>query len=435
MDETTRPEGATPAGDPSLSQTWGDPPPSPTSELPGYEPEPWPGFRAGFPPPPPGPVPPVPEPAHPSRPAGRVLVAAVLGLLLVIGGIVGVGVAAHEGGPSTATSATGRGPRSASVATDARDAVVTITTFRRVFGPGTVTGGTELQPLGAGTGMILTSSGEVLTNNHVIDGAFSIRVSVPGRSTAYPASVLGVSPTQDVALIQLQGASGLPTVTLGDPSTVTVGDQVVAIGNALGRGASTTTTGTISGLDRSITARNPTGQPEHLSGLIQTDAPIVPGDSGGALVDTSGDVIGMITAGSSVGPGEASRVGFAIPVDDALGIVDQIRAGRESSTVLLGERGYLGVEVQDLDAASAAQLGVSSGVLVRQVDPEAPAAGLGIAFPAVITAIDGHAVTGPDSLGDLLHAHTPGDQVRVTWVDRQGTHTATVGLSGNGPAV
>jgi S1-C subfamily serine protease len=368
-------------------------------------------------------------------------VAAAAALVLLIGGIGVVGVATHGGsvsGTTPGTASIGSGNGAGTTVTNARDAIVTITTYTKDFGPSSIIGGgTGLTPLGAGTGMILTSTGEVMTNNHVVQGAFSIHVQVPGSSKTYTASVLGVSPSADVALIQLEGASGLPTVTLGDASSLSVGDNVTAIGNALGRGSTTTTNGTVSGLDRSIIAQDPTGDPEHLHGLIQTNAPIVPGDSGGALVASNGEVVGMITAGSSSIPGQAAKVGFAIPVDDALGIVDQIRAGQESSTVLLGERGYLGVRVQDLTPALAAQLGfgTTSGAVVSGIDPGTPAETIGITAPAVITAIDGQPVTSGEVLGTLLHAHTPGEQVRVTWVDAHGTHTATVGLAGNGPAV
>lgn len=371
--------------------------------------------------------------------------AALAGLLLLIGGIGAIGVATHNGSVSTTAGTSigsgqlGSGSGTGSVTTNARDAVVTITTFTRSFGPTSIIGGQNgLTPLGAGTGMILTSSGEVLTNNHVVQGAWSIHVSIPGHSGTYTANVVGASPTADVALLQLQNASGLPTVTLGDASSLSIGDHVVAIGNALGRGTTTTTSGTVSGLDRSITAQDPTGDAEHLTGLIQTNAPIVPGDSGGALVDSSGEVVGMITAGSSTGPGQtATKVGFAIPVDNALGIVNEIRAGHGSSTILLGERGYLGVAVRPLDAAAAAQLGLgtTSGALVVGIQPGSPAAAIGITAPAVITAVDGRSVASADALGPILHAHTPGEQVRVTWVDQQGaTHTATANLI-SGPAV
>ncbi|MDR0360159.1 MAG: trypsin-like peptidase domain-containing protein, partial [bacterium] len=154
--------------------------------------------------------------------------------------------------------------------------------------------------IGAGTGMLVTPSGEVLTNNHVIEGASRIQVSVEGHGSRLPATVLGEDPTHDVALVKLQGVSGLPTVSLAGPNAAKVGQQVVALGNAGGQGGTPEVTqGAITDLNKSITASDPTGASEQLTGLLQTNAPIVEGDSGGALADGSGKVLGMITAGGS----------------------------------------------------------------------------------------------------------------------------------------
>ena len=402
------------------------------------EPELWPGFHAGLPAP--------PEPSvTPPTPQGRrggfraLLAASVVVLLLLSGGfglwqgLVGgrIAIAPHGNGQADL------GPTARSAATVVGPAVVDINTFARTFGQGSAGG--RLTPEGAGTGLILTPSGEVLTNNHVIEGASSIQVTIPRRADTFTATVLGVDPSDDVALLQLQDASGLPTVTLGDPSTLSVGDTVVAIGNALGRGGTpTVTTGTVSALHRSIVAHDPSGTPEHLNDLIQTDANILPGDSGGALVNSASQVVGMITAGAaSAGDRSGRHIGYAIPADAALNIVNEVRAGHGSSTILLGERGFLGVEVRNLDAASAARLGLNaaSGALVVGVQPGSPADGAGITAPAVIVQIDGRAVASADALGPALHAHTPGDQVAVTWLDQAGSHTATVTLIAGGPAV
>jgi S1-C subfamily serine protease len=291
---------------------------------------------------------------------------------------------------------------------------------------------------GAATGMVVTPSGQVLTNNHVIAGATSIRVSIAGHPGTYTAQVVGADPADDVALLQIQGVSGLPTVTLADSSNLRVGQEVVAIGNALGQGGTPSVTdGTISGLGRSIDVADDRGGSEHLTGLIQTDAPIQPGDSGGPLVNSAGQVVGMLTAAARGDFGQpASRVGFAIPTGTALGIVNQIRAGHASSDIILGQTGFLGVVVRDMDAAAAAQLGldVTSGALVVRVNPGSPAAGAGIRQDAVITQIDGQKIASTTELGSILHRHHPGDQVGVTWVDRTGTHTATVSLIA-GPAL
>jgi S1-C subfamily serine protease len=291
-----------------------------------------------------------------------------------------------------------------------------------------------LRPLGAGTGMILTSDGQILTNNHVVAGASEIQVTIPGHGTQ-TATVVGVDPADDVALLQLNDVSGLPTVALGDSSAVQVGDTVTAIGNAFGApGPPTSTTGKVTAINRSIIARDPGGDTaEQLHDVIQIDAGVHPGDSGGALVNADGQVIGIITAGPS---NSTTGVGFAIPIDAALQIVDQIRAGNGSSDILLGERGFIGVAVEPLDAGTASQLGLgdTNGALVTGVKDGSPAATAGMTAPSVIRAIDGRTIANVDELGSAIHSKTPGQQIQVTWVDAQGQHTATLTLS-SGPAV
>jgi S1-C subfamily serine protease len=293
-------------------------------------------------------------------------------------------------------------------------------------------------PLGAGTGMILTSSGEVLTNNHVVEGANSIRATIPSTGATYRADVVGVDPSADVALIQLEGASGLSTVSTGNSSSLSSGQQVVAIGNALGRGgAPSVTSGSVSSLNQSITVSDDRGGSEHLSGLIQSDASISPGDSGGAIVTTDGKVVGMITASATQSPGQSSsRIGYAIPINAALAVVGQVRSGQATADVIIGPAGYLGIEARNIDAATAARLGVSTnaGALVVGVEPGTSAAHAGLSRLSVITAVDGTHVTSADTLGPTIHVHKPGEQVRVTWIDQTGTHTATIRLV-SGPAV
>jgi S1-C subfamily serine protease len=307
------------------------------------------------------------------------------------------------------------------------------------IGTGSSTGGsTARRREGAGTGLILTSSGEVLTNNHVIEGSTTLKITIQGRSGTYNATVIGADPADDVALIQIAGVSGLPTVTLADSSNLKVGQRVVAIGNALGRGgAPTATEGTITALNQAITAGGGNSGPEHLTGLIETDAPISPGDSGGALVTSSGQVAGMITASARVGRFQTtSNQGYAIGINAALDVVNQIRSGHETSDIILGKSGFLGVEVQNLDQGTAAQLGldVTSGALVVGVLSGTPAQRVGIPRNSVITAIDGLTIDSADALGPALHSRNPGERVRVTWVDGNGTHSATVSLIA-GPAV
>ncbi|MGH7903022.1 MAG: S1C family serine protease [Candidatus Dormibacteraceae bacterium] len=289
----------------------------------------------------------------------------------------------------------------------------------------------------AGTGMVLTPSGLVVTNNHVVQGATSIRVTVAGRGS-HPATVVGVDVAADVALLQVQGVSGLPTVTLADSSSLTVSEPVVAIGNALGQGgAPTVTEGTITALDRSVTASDGAGRAEQLSGMIQTDASISPGDSGGPLVNGAGQVVGMITAASAQGFRQpSSTVGFAIPASTAASVVDQIRSGHASSSIILGQPAFLGVGVENLDPAIAAQLGLNAttGALVVRVVPGSPADRAGMSRYAVITSVDGAQVASAGRLGPAILRHKPGQQVRIGWTDQAGVHTSTVTLA-TGPAV
>jgi S1-C subfamily serine protease len=364
-------------------------------------------------------------------------VAAVLAALLLVGAGAGLGWGlTRDQGSSAAQSGSSNGQPATSLDVQA---------IADRLEPAVVDVNTEIQGSfgqigrGAGTGMLVSSSGEVLTNNHVIQGATKIEVSITGRSGTYEATVVGADPTNDVALLQVQGVSGLPTVTLADSSNLVLGQHVVAIGNALGQGGSPSVTeGTISALERSITVGGGLAGGEPLTGLIQMDAPIQPGDSGGPLVDSSAQVVGMITAASRSDFGQSSSsIGFAIPSNDALAIVQQIRSGNETSTVIIGPVGFLGVGVQDLNPDTAARLGLNiiSGALVLTVRPGTPAESAGITQDAVITAIDGERVSSADALGTAIQRHDPGDQIEVTWVDGSGTHTATVRLIANPAAV
>ena len=290
----------------------------------------------------------------------------------------------------------------------------------------------------AGTGMLVSSTGEILTNNHVVNGSTSITVSVQGRTQTYSAHVVGVDISQDIAVIQIDGSvSGLPTVKFADSSSLKVGDTVLAIGNALGRGgAPNVTSGQITALDQSITASSGGSSSETLNGMIQSDAVIYEGDSGGALVNSSGQVVGMITAGQAQGyRSSASDVGFAIASNTAVSVVNRIRAHEEAADLTYGQVGYLGVTAQTLDASSAQHLGLSvtSGALVNTVQPGAAAEAAGITRFSVITKLGGASVTSSDTLGTAIRSHKPGDRVSVTWVNQGGTHTATVTLGGINP--
>ena len=280
----------------------------------------------------------------------------------------------------------------------------------------------------AGTGMIVTANGEVLTNNHVVDGSTTINVTIAGRSGTYTAHVVGVAPAADVAVIQIEGVSGLPTVTLASSAALTVGEPVVALGNALGLGGKpNATTGKVTNLDQAITASQGNGQSEQLTGLVESDAPISPGDSGGPLVNSAGQVVGMITAGDVQGfRSQTSTVNYAIPSDTARSFVDKINAGQASADIIYGQVGFVGVEVSVSDA--------SSGALVTKVVPSSPADSAGITPGSVITSVGGTKVSSAATLGPAIKSHKPGDRVPFAWVDQNGTpHTATVTLGGVNP--
>lgn len=305
----------------------------------------------------------------------------------------------------------GSGTGSASTATDAQSVgIVDITTVLQYQ-----------KAQAAGTGMVLTSDGEVLTNNHVVDGATGITVTVVSTGQSYPATVVGTDPTDDVAVLRLSDASGLQTARLST-TAAGIGEAVTGVGNAGGTGTLTAAAGTVTALGQTITASDETGgNAEQLSGLIQTDAPIQAGDSGGPLFDTAtGRVIGMDTAASSGGAAQ----GYAIPIATAEAIARQIESGVDDATIHQGLPGFLGVSVQDTtDGAGVA--GVLSG---------GPAAQAGITAGDVITAVGGSTIGSAGDLSAALADYNPGDRVRVAWVDASGaTQSATVTLA-TGPA-
>jgi len=291
----------------------------------------------------------------------------------------------------------------------------------------------------AGTGMLISPTGEILTNNHVVSGSVSITVSVEGKSDSYSAHVVAVNVSKDIAVIQIdQSVSGLPTVNFADSSSLKIGDTVITLGNALGQGGPPhVTQGQVTDLNQTITASEGGGNSETLTGLIQSDAVIYEGDSGGALVNSAGQVVGMITAGEAQGFRSAgSDVGYAIPSNTAISVVNQIRAQDHAADLTYGQVGYLGVAVQTLDQFSAGQLGlnVSSGALVTSNPAQGtPAAQAGISRGSVITKLGDSAVTSTDTLGTAVRSHRPGDTVSVTWVSTSGTHSANVTLAGVNP--
>ena len=284
----------------------------------------------------------------------------------------------------------------------------------------------------AGTGMVLTASGQVLTNYHVVEGAGTITVTVATTGQSYQASLVGTDPSNDVALLQLTGASGLTTVK-ADDDQAQVGDAVTAVGNAGGTGTLTAAAGTISSLTSSVTAASEgsSSGTETLASMIETTADVVSGDSGGPLFDAEGEVVGIDTAAST-----GSEIdGYAIPIARALGIVEQIRSGAETSAVRIGPAAFLGVELSSGASDYAYGFGygrdasAASGATVGNVISGTTAAGAGLQAGDVITSLNGHAVASATDVGTALTGANPGDQVSIGWTDQSGVaHTATVAL-------
>jgi len=288
----------------------------------------------------------------------------------------------------------------------------------------------------AGTGMLISSTGEVLTNNHVIADATSIKVVIGGTGPSHDAKVVGYDVTEDVALLQITDKmSNLPTITFGDAKQLSVGDPVVAIGNAGGKGGTPSVSqGQITALDQEVVAGDTGGNQETLEGMIQINAPIQPGDSGGALVDRNGKIVGMNTAAAGGGRFNSqtgSDIGFAIPIDNAVSIVSQIRTGVDTAKVHIGDRALLGVQVIDNNGQNAP---VSTGALVQSVQANTGASDAGMQDGDVLVAIDGKAVADSAALRNALAPHHPGDSVRVGWVDSTGQrHDANIKLVAGPP--
>lgn len=280
----------------------------------------------------------------------------------------------------------------------------------------------------AGTGMVLSASGVVLTNNHVIRGATAIRVTDPATGRTYPATVVGYAVSSDVAVLKLKGATGLTPIAVGNSSTVKIGDSVTAVGNAGGvGGAPSSSEGSITALNRSIVAVDGEGSSEVLSGMIETNAQLQPGDSGGALLNAAGQVIGMNTAASnSYDVRAGASVGLAIPLNRAISIARQIQSGRPSATIHIGATALLGVSVTS-QVDYYGQPVAGGGALVIGVVPSSPADKAGIAVGSVIMSLNGRRIVSHQSLSNLLLREVPGGLVRLAWVDQDGTsRTASV---------
>jgi S1-C subfamily serine protease len=263
---------------------------------------------------------------------------------------------------------------------------------------------------GEGTGIIISPDGYILTNAHVVSGASKVTVGVAGTSKTLPATVIGADEGNDVALIKVDNGNGLPAAELGRSADVKVGEDVVAIGNALGlRGDPTVTRGIVSALNRTV---------ENLTGMIQTDAAINPGNSGGPLVNSAGQVIGINTAVAADG---AQNIGFAIPIDKAKSLADRLKTGQGPAPVA-----FLGVSTTDTSDGSG-------GAQVVQLVAGGPAQKGGLAVGDLIVTFDGKPVASADALSGLVQTRQPGDTVQVV-VERNGSNRTVSVTLGTKPA-
>jgi serine protease Do len=364
-------------------------------------------------------------PATPPRARNPLVIALVAA---VVGGLIGGGLVALIDGGHKVTSTTLTFDRNSSRIAKPQD----IQGILAKVEPGVVSVRTQgfeqgafFPVSGAGTGMILTPDGEVLTNAHVVKGATSVSVTLFHETQARPADVISADTTADVALVKIRNGSGLATVKLGDSDKLRVGDDVIAIGNALAlAGGSTVTEGIVSALGRSISDPS-----ESLSNLIQTDAAINPGNSGGPLVNAAGEVVGMNTAviqGTPSGDAIAQNIGFAIAANTFKQTLAQLRKGGPTAA-----SAFMGVSTITLTSDIKARYGITvdKGAVVTEVVPGSPAENGGLVPGDVITKFGGTDITSADDVLTVVREHKPADQVAITYQrgDRQLTGTITLG--------
>jgi S1-C subfamily serine protease len=401
---------------------------------------------------------PIPEP--PRKPRGRHVLGLTATAVVALAVGAGAGVAlSHGSSPSDATATSKNVLSTSQIANRVDPALVDVTS---TLG--------DQNAIAKGTGIVLTSNGEILTNNHVVSGATSVSVTDIGNGKTYTATVTGYDESADIAVLQLSGASGLTTATTGNSSTLSVGDKVVALGNAGGVGGTPAVApGQVTALNQSISASDESaGTTENLTGTIETNANIQAGDSGGSLVNEHGQVIGVDTAASSsfqmggnggggfgggnggggfgngfggLGNGDggngssnssgsgqgSSTQGFAIPINTALSIASQITGGHASSTVHIGQTAFLGLEI----SGSSGQAG--SGVMLAGAAPGTAAASAGLTGGDMVTSLAGQQVSSSTDIQHILIGYHPGDKISIGWTDVNGQpHTATVTLT-SGP--
>jgi S1-C subfamily serine protease len=397
-------------------------------------------------------TPPPEPPAQPPNSARRAIAAIAVVILILVSGSVGavISAAVHDNNPSTSsTSPFGNGsnnnPFGSNPVTPTTTPSADTNTIAAKVTPALVNIYTTIQTStgsgqAAGTGMVISSSGEVLTNNHVIADASTVRVELVSSGAMHSAKVLGYDVKDDIALLQIDGVSDLPTVSFADASKVAVGDPVVAMGNAGGKGGQpTVSTGSVTATQQKVTAGDQgTGDSETLTGMIEISAPIEPGDSGGALANSNGQVIGMNTAAATSDrfSGQESSTAFAIPINRAVRIATQIRDNQESANVHVGDRALLGVRVQDIETQTTnCDVAVNSGAFVFQSESGSPADSAGLGKCDVITGVGGKNVASTSDLNAAMFQYHPDETVTVHWVDESGgSHSADVTLIAGPPA-
>lgn len=287
--------------------------------------------------------------------------------------------------------------------------------------------------LGSGTGIVIDPNGDVLTNNHVIEGATEITAFSLANSRTYDVDVIGFDRASDIALVHLRGAEALPTAALGTSSSLAVGDPIAAVGNSDGTvGNPSYAPGSVTQLGASVRASDEAGGgARQLDDLIRVAADIRPGDSGGPLVNGAGQVVGVTVAAtltygmSGVHGGE----GFAIPIDRAMMIANQIRAGMPAPSIHLGDTAFIGVAIAD----AAPFRGGPPGAVIRQVLPGTPARAAGLVSGDVITAVDGFPVGAAADLSNIMDQRRPGDTIVLTWIDRGGNTRSAPVVVAKGP--
>ncbi len=442
------------------------PPPPPTTPT---APAAAPGYGA------PPPIPPRGVERHPRASRRRSLSALAVACFLACAAVLGYAIGVTNGSSTTnasnvfpsqqqAPSANGNGNSSSgsgSSSGNGQNSSIDVNGIASKVSPSIVNFTSSLdQGEAAGTGILISPSGLVLTNNHVIASSNELEAEIGGDGSQHPAKVLGYDIGHDVALVQIEGVSGLEAASLGNSSSVQVGDAIVAMGNAGGNGGEpSVVSGTVTALDQQITASDQDGSnPETLHGLIQTDANIQPGDSGGPLVDANGDVIGMDAAASTgnggfgFGGGGGQNEGYAIPIEDALAIGKQIQEGNGTDSIHVGAHaGILGVSIQsdttangygdpfggngDFGGSSGQGSSGGNGASVAGVKSGSGADDAGIQAGDTIVGIDDTTITSGSQLTHTMVRYGPGDTVKVEWLDSSNqSHSATVQLGSGPPA-